>query len=78
MRYYSALHTITNFIGTQFANISGNSYNVSLKIIINLSYISIKENTMSGITEKIKDAAMVLGGIIYFIAANGYIVNAFQ
>ncbi len=33
---------------------------------------------MSGINEKIKDAAMVLGGIIYFIAANGYIVNAFQ
>ena len=78
MRNSSARRTLTNFIGTQIALLSGSSYNVSLKIIIILSYISIKENTMSGITEKIKDAAMVLGGIIYFIAANGYIVNAFH
>ena len=67
----SARHSITNLIGTQFAH-------VSLKIQINLSYTQIKENTMNRTTEKIKDAAMVLGGIIYFIAANGYVFNAFH
>jgi len=47
-------------------------------MIIIRSYIPLKENTMNRTTERVKDAAMVLGGIIYFIAANGYVFNAFQ
>ena len=78
MHYFSAWLTITNFIGTHFATISGSSFNVSLKTIINLSYKPIKENAMNRTNEIIKDAAMALGGIIYFIAANGYVFNAFQ